>query len=70
MTMVGRWQETVVELKGQDVVATLSTTIKQIVNYNSRIAKIKQKHKHDVYKGQTKKVTLTKSLLQTDPCNK
>jgi hypothetical protein len=34
--------------------ATLSTAVKQIINYNFRITKIKRKHKHDVYKGQTK----------------
>jgi anti-sigma28 factor (negative regulator of flagellin synthesis) len=66
--MVGRWQETLVKLKGQDVATALSKAIKQIVN--SRIAKIKQKHKHGVYKGQTKKVALAKSLLQVDLRNK
>jgi len=68
--MVGRWQETLTKLKGQDAAAALSAAIKQIISYNSRIAKIKRKHKHDVYKGQTKKVALVKSLVQVDPCNK
>jgi hypothetical protein len=43
--------------------------IKQVINYNFHIIKTKQKHKHDVYKGQTKKVTLAKNFLQSNPCN-
>jgi hypothetical protein len=30
---------------------------------------VKWKHKHDVYKGQTKEVTFAESFLQSNPCN-